>query len=77
MRVPKWIKRQVLSFSCLPGLLVVLASCQQGVSTADGDTSPGPSFDTTVNAQTYTAGSAITPLVLPATTGGSAPLTYY
>ena len=35
-----------------------------------------PSFDGTVSAQTYAVNTAITPLVLPAATGGDAPLKY-
>ena len=35
-----------------------------------------PSFDGTVSAQTYAVDTAIAPLVLPAATGGDAPLTY-
>ena len=59
-----------------PVVLVVLAGCQQGVNKAGGDTSQGPAFDTTVDAQTYTVNTAITPLVLPAANGGVVPLTY-
>ena len=43
--------------------------------TIETDTNPGFSSDT-ITPQSYTAGEAITPLTLPAATGGNAPLSY-
>ena len=66
----------LLLLAALVAPILLLVGCEEGPGTkseADRD----PSFGSrTIANQSYTAGSAIAALVLPASTGGNSPLTY-
>ena len=67
----RWLMASIVS---LASLIALLVGCDQG-PTQPPDTEP--SFGTEqVQDQAFTVGTAITALVLPAATGGNAPLTY-
>ena len=58
--------------------IVVFAACAQGPGTAGprGPSDTAPAFAVTVADQTYTEGEAISPLTLPAASGGNGTLSY-
>ena len=58
--------------------IVVFAACAQGPGTAGprGPSDTAPAFAVTVADQTYTEGAAVSPLTLPAASGGNGTLSY-
>ena len=81
-RTKTWHARLRTSVALLAAALIVqaflLVGCEGGPGNkSEGDPDRKPSFGgQTIANQTYTAGTLITPRVLPAATGGNSPLTY-
>ena len=56
--------------------VVALVACAQGPGTPAGPPDTAPAFAVTVADQTFTEGEPISPLTLPAASGGNGPLSY-